>query len=392
MIKKITAIAVCLAMLTALVGCAMVEVVTERIYEPPDWENMEPEFPQSGGKIKYYYNRLTNTEKNAYVNILSELGNFKTKIEIPILTQNQLTSVFFALLYDNPEVFHLSRVCNLSQTGKRCYFNASYCMTKEEYEKKLTLLKAKVDEIASEITVGEDEFETELEIHDYVVQNCAYRNSTDETAKLEESTAYGALVNGFASCEGYAKAALMLFDKLGIESYLISGKSTNRTENMESHMWNAVKINDEYYNLDLTWNDPIKEDGTDEPRYIYFNITDEELSKTHSEYENANSCTAVTDNYYVRTDRLFEKYNKDTRAQIAVDLSDNINLGRMSLEIKFTEKETYDKAINGLFEDGQIYDILSNAALAATVEINTSKVSYIDNETFLVIEIVVLPA
>ncbi len=66
-------------------------------------------------------------------------------------------------------------------------------------------------------------------------------------------------------------------DGLGIESYFVIGESKG-----ESHAWNLVKIEDQYYHIDPTWDDPVTEDGKDILRYNYFNLTDDELSKTHS--------------------------------------------------------------------------------------------------------------
>ena len=44
-------------------------------------------------------------------------------------------------------------------------------------------------------------------------------------------------------------------------------------------MWNYVKINNEWLHLDLTWDDPVSEDGKDILDDKYFLIDDEALSK-----------------------------------------------------------------------------------------------------------------
>ena len=54
-------------------------------------------------------------------------------------------------------------------------------------------------------------------------------------------------------------------DMLGIENYTISGKAGN-----DQHIWNVVKINGDWYQVDVTWDDPLIEGGgklTDENRY-----------------------------------------------------------------------------------------------------------------------------
>jgi len=56
-----------------------------------------------------------------------------------------------------------------------------------------------------------------------------------------------------------------LFVDAGLESKIISGKA-----NEVAHAWNLVKIDDKWYNIDLTWDDPITNTGEQVLRYNYF--------------------------------------------------------------------------------------------------------------------------
>ena len=85
-------------------------------------------------------------------------------------------------------------------------------------------------------------------------------------------TPYGAIVNGNAVCEGYAKAFGYLLSQLGIESKGIVGKGSQ-----ELQMWNAVKIEGNWYYTDISW-----DDGKEYSRYDYFNITESQLKKDHT--------------------------------------------------------------------------------------------------------------
>lgn len=62
-------------------------------------------------------------------------------------------------------------------------------------------------------------------------------------------TAYGALVEGDAVCQGYALAYKLLLDKCGIDSVLV-------TSNEMGHAWNLVKLDGSWYHVDVTWDDP----------------------------------------------------------------------------------------------------------------------------------------
>ena len=84
---------------------------------------------------------------------------------------------------------------------------------------------------------------------------------------------YGALISGEVVCEGYAKSFKYLLDKLGIPCILVSGEAVNSEGKRENHMWNYVKINEIWYAVDVTWDDPIILNNGElnkENRYKYF--------------------------------------------------------------------------------------------------------------------------
>ena len=68
-------------------------------------------------------------------------------------------------------------------------------------------------------------------------------------------TAYGALVNGRAVCEGYARLYKAVMNRLGVECELISGYYMDG-EAFEPHMWNYVQDEEgRWYGVDVTMND-----------------------------------------------------------------------------------------------------------------------------------------
>lgn len=113
----------------------------------------------------------------------------------------------------------LGRECMLVSRDRKFWFSCEYAMTKDEYEQKKAELRAKADELGAKIVKETSDFDKELLIHDAIIDSCRYTDSD----KLIASSAYGVLVNGSASCEGYAKAAKLLLDKAGIENYVITG-------------------------------------------------------------------------------------------------------------------------------------------------------------------------
>ena len=93
-----------------------------------------------------------------------------------------------------------------------------------------------------------------LTVHNTLIDLIQYDTSTkkDNTHNI-----YGALIEKDSVCEGYAKAFKYILDGLNIPCILVSGTATNSTGVTESHMWNYVYLNNNWYGIDLTWDDPI---------------------------------------------------------------------------------------------------------------------------------------
>lgn len=130
-------------------------------------------------------------------------------------------------------------------------------------------------------------------IHDYIINNCKYAKDYDTNKDPDYYTAYGALVKGRAVCQGYTQAARILFDLCGIDNFTISGKSHD-----DAHTWNAVKLGEDYYHIDITWDDPLTYDGVDMLIYDYYNTDDTKMAEDHIwDRDKYKPCVGKTYNY-----------------------------------------------------------------------------------------------
>lgn len=109
-------------------------------------------------------------------------------------------------------------------------------------------------------------------IHDYIINQTKY--DVDNNKETKSYNAYGALKNHLATCNGYTDLMAIFLSKLGYENFKIA--TTNETT---GHVWNVVKINNEWLHLDLTWDDPVSSDGKDYLYHKYFLINTEGLIK-----------------------------------------------------------------------------------------------------------------
>lgn len=127
--------------------------------------------------------------------------------------------------------------------------------------------------------------------HDYIVSNTNYDNSDEDSDNIsdESYSAYGALVKHTAVCQGYAEAYMLLTTAAGLECKIISGQA-----NGTNHAWNIVKVDNKWYNVDVTWDDPTGSDRTDSNNlsYKYFLIPDSIMYQDHTPDGKTVSCSS----------------------------------------------------------------------------------------------------
>lgn len=177
----------------------------------------------------------------------------------------------------------------------RIIIEPEYYDSKETLVNRENKVNEKVQEIINSVITSEmSDYEKEKALHDYLVNNCEYdRRLFYGNMPRESYTAYGALIEGKAVCQGYAIAMDKLLKAVGIETMIVVGESSSEGNGeYENHAWNLVKLGENYYHVDSTWDDPVTVDGSNKLSYSYFNITDEEISLNHkwdsSNYPKAN--------------------------------------------------------------------------------------------------------
>lgn len=134
-----------------------------------------------------------------------------------------------------------------------------------------------VDEIiTNELTTDMTNEDKILKIHDYIINNTRYDVDKSNDSSLN---ALGPLFNGYAVCSGYADLMAIFLSKFGINNFKVSS---------DTHVWNAVLIDDEWLHLDLTWDDPITNNNIDILDHNYFLIDTNKLLSYGKEEHNFN--------------------------------------------------------------------------------------------------------
>lgn len=272
-------------------------------------ENTEVVAKQS----RYLYDQLDDTAKIIYSKLYQNKENLKTgtyKIDFEdsfqsLLSQEngeaelkkQYQSAVEALVYENPDVFYLDvtkmyinieKVTKIIGTKYNVYIDAgnenSYLSkgfySKEDVEKYENQIVQIKNQIISQVSEKSDYQKIKM-IHDYLIDSIEYENDLTQNNVYD---IYGALVKKRCVCEGYAKSFQYLMNELGIENTIVIGTGTNSKNETESHAWNYVKLDGQWYAIDVTWDDPIITGGgklTNKSRYEYFLKGSNTMSKNH---------------------------------------------------------------------------------------------------------------
>ncbi len=130
-------------------------------------------------------------------------------------------------------------------------------------------IDAEIDKIFNqELTDDMDIQDKILKMHDYIIDKVEY-DINDENQN--SGNAYGALVDGKAKCAGYADAMALVLSRLGLKNFKVAS---------EKHVWNAIYIDDDWTQIDLTWDDPIVEENatvSDTIRHKFYMVDTETL-------------------------------------------------------------------------------------------------------------------
>ena len=148
----------------------------------------------------------------------------------------------------------------------------------------------------------DNDFKKAVAAHDYIIRNCIYNVEAIDNDELtdDDFSEYGVFVKGRAVCEGYAKAYKMLMDIADIDCIIVTGTVG---ENDISHAWNMIKLDNSWYHVDVTYDDPNPE--TKEIVYLYMNITDEIIEKDHKWNKNNTPEANDTKYDYVKINKSF---------------------------------------------------------------------------------------
>ncbi len=264
---------------------------------------------------RYLYSMLDEQWKECYRRIDKAVRNLDETVEFDIdVTENRGYAIYHLYMFDTPELFYLSAgVCTSKHGDGTSSFRFSYSVSNQKGEycgygygpltdelrqkirSKKAIFDAEVQRIVSTIPADAPDVVKEKLIYDRILLDSYYNlNAQWDGLANDNWTAYGILVNKYGVCESYAEAFQTLCNAVGINCTGIVGTAGG------GHKWNAVQIEGEWYQCDITFDDPIG--GSNDYLYhSYFNLTSKEMTQLNHDWSRNEwpvpDCTATKYSY-----------------------------------------------------------------------------------------------
>lgn len=209
---------------------------------------------------------------------------------------SQIHEVYARYLQNNPEYFYLiprnyGGVYSYNLYTVTVYFRPVIASNFPDFDgskeallglvTKYNTLMSVIEDIKEEIYFdGMTDLDKLLLAHDYIIDNCAYYRTCDENGKEYYGdgysyNSYGILVNKKGVCQGLSYAYPCILKALG---YGTENIRQIRSDEIR-HMWNFVKLGDNWYHVDLTWDDPLYAYSGEE-----YDMTNESLQYEHHDH------------------------------------------------------------------------------------------------------------
>lgn len=162
------------------------------------------------------------------------------------VTFAEFEELYGAMLWLNPSLYYVSAVsvnAKCDENDVVLKFSPVFRYKKDSLSRRKNEIDLKVEEILSGVKDSWSDAEKVLYVHDAIAACAVYYNGSSTSAGRN---IYELFVEGKAVCVGYAAGFKYIMDILDIPCICITS---------ETHIWNMVQINSNWYHVDVTWDD-----------------------------------------------------------------------------------------------------------------------------------------
>ena len=319
----------------------------------------------------YAYSRLDNNLKRDYREIYAVITNMLSDAILTSKDTKDIDLAFKCMMVDHPEVFYVKGYSLgkyiYGTTIDRISLTGTYTYTKGEVGIKNQEIEAYITNVIYGAPLGDD-YDKIKYVYDYLIRNNVYEENSPDNQNI-----LSVVENGRTVCQGYAKMTQLLLHRMGIFCTLVNGMASGsngvgggNTSDWGSHVWNIVKCNGRYYNVDTTWGDAAftlvdEETGyapTIEINYEFLLVNDATLKGTHRPKPVVTMpvCDSLNDNYYVHDGRYFNGVDEN---QLEAVFDSSYSKGEDLVFLKCADMNVYKQLKDYLIDSQNIFKYVS---------------------------------
>lgn len=310
--------------------------------------------------LPYHYSKLSETGKEVYIQLRKAALNHERSFTYnKSLDQNLVSNLADIIFYEDSIAFNVKGVSYIIYSNKT-EFDLKYTFNQESAEKMMKKMDAVAKKVTSKFDEDTSAYSKILYIHDYIVDHTVYDESLNSA-----HAAYGSMIVGKSVCEGYARAFGYICAKAGIKTVNVVGRATASDGHTENHMWNKVYLKKKWYDIDLTWDDPVMP-YVENKSYKYFLPGSAEFAKSHKPcntsltYPESTSDTSM--NYYARKGLVAED-SDEAYDMLVSQIAKAANKGKTTAAIKLSDSSVFRNFKNYLEKNNSsmLFEILADA-------------------------------
>ena len=233
---------------------------------------------------------LSATETTLLRYLASKIPELNPSIKIPQeyrISEERFKEIYTnymgsLLQFEHPEIFYLADKFGYDYimdeqhtiTSLNIFFKPEYSNVSSANTSAIKEAQAVINEEISNITnacEGMSDLEKALYVHDYITVNYDYdtRVYSDEEGVDGNRTLDKMVEEKTGVCQGYTYLYMTAMKQLGIECIAVP------TDELH-HVWNKVKLDGQWYNVDVTYDDPIASNIVT-ASHKYFLVNDDEI-------------------------------------------------------------------------------------------------------------------
>ena len=251
----------------------------------------------------YGYENIDMTQRQLYAEILLIYQAQESGVPLCSTDIQAVEKVSTCVLLDHPEIFYSDGYAYeqylFAGNIQKIAYSPNYTMTPEQVAQQKELIAQMVESYLAKLPQDATDYDKVKYVYEMVILNTEYNLEAPDNQNI-----CSVFLGRESVCLGYAKAVQYLLQQLEVEATVVTGSIITG----ESHAWNLVKVNGQYYYLDATWGDAsytganVDEAALSTINYDYLCITTQDLVKTHiiDHPIRVPNCLVQVDNYYVK--------------------------------------------------------------------------------------------